>query len=170
MDLSRGLCTPKTPRCEQCPLSSECAAATTNHELTLHSKRQRHIAHRDVIWPLAIVRCRGKILLRRRSAIGPLARLWELPGGEAKRSDQVLSTLRSELAELGYKRIRPRPIAEIRHSMTNRRIRAPVFLIECPAAAALKLGGKGWRWIAPASGQQHAVSSMTLKALKSLDR
>lgn len=169
MELGSTTCITKAPRCNQCPLSAECSART-GQEVRLRSSRQKQNKFKDVVWPLAIVRFRGKVLLRRRGANGLLARLWELPGAEAPRLDRVVPTLRGELAELGYTRIPPRPIAEIRHSITNRRIRAPVYLVEYPVTAAPQLGGKRWRWIAPAAGHNHAVSSMTVKALRTLKR
>lgn len=169
MELGATICTPKAPRCNQCPLSAECVART-GHEVTLRSSRHKQVECNNIVWPLAIVRFRGKVLLRRRDAHGLLARLWELPGGEARRPDQAVAKLRYELRDLAYAPLRPRPIGEIRHSITNRRIRAPVYLVECPAAVAQRLRGKRWRWIAPARWQNHAVSSMTVKALKTLMR
>ncbi len=167
MELGALVCTPKEPSCKQCPLFSCCLARSAQTAMRfLHRRRYR--AGKYVTWPLAIVRFRGKILLRRRAAKGLLAPLWELPGAEAARPDRPMATLRAQLAELVCAPWRARAIAEIRHSITHRRIRAPVFLIEYPALAARRLDGKRWRWIAPSALHKHAVSSMTAKAIKCL--
>ena len=167
MELGAVLCAPQEPRCSQCPLSSECAARQ-GRDTTLRYGSHKRGNDKNVVWPLAIVRCRGKILLRRRASRGLLARLWELPGGEAKRPGRVAATLRDELAELGCPPIGRRAIAEIRHHITYRRIRAPIFLIECPPSVVTRLRGTRWRWIAPDEIRDYAVSSMTAKALKTL--
>jgi hypothetical protein len=59
-------------------------------------------------------------------------------------------------------------IGKIRHSITYRRIRAPIYLIDCPASVELRLPDNHWRWIDPISLPNQAISSMTAKALKRL--
>ena len=167
MELGATICSPKDPKCEGCPLAPECAARSRSAQ-PQPTTRPSRVEFTDVTWPLAIVRLRGKILLRQRADNGLLARLWELPGRELEPSDKPISALRKELKPLSLTLTRQQPIGEIRHSITHRRIRAPVYFIECPAAAKIRLPGKQWRWIDPAALANQAVSSMTAKALNSL--
>ena len=167
MELGATICSPKDPKCERCPLSPECTARSLSIR-PQPATRQSRVEFIDVTWPLAIVRQRGKILLRQRADNGLLARLWELPGRELERSEEPINTLRKELKPLSITLARQQPIGEIRHSITHRRIRAPVYFIECPAAAKIRLPGKQWRWIDPAALANQAMSSMTTKALRSL--
>ena len=129
---------------------------------------RRQLKLKAVTWPLAIVRQRGKILVRRRADNGLLARLWEIPGGELTALEKPFALLRKELKKLALAPKRQQPIGEIRHSITHRRIRAPIYLIECPAAVKIRLPGNHWRWIDPAALNDQAISSMTAKALKIL--
>src|SRR5262245_17473958 len=167
MELGATVCTPREPRCEQCPLSSECVARSKNSRIHRSVHRSR-VKFKRVIWPLAIVRQRGKILLRRRSGSGLLARLWELPGVEVERRARPTAKLRMELSGLVPLPNGQRPVAEIRHSITHRRIRAPIYLIDCPAFSTMPLPNRHWRWIDPSALKNHAVSSMTAKAVKAL--
>ena len=169
MELGATLCTPNEPRCERCPLASECVANsqnTQNHQRAARNQRK----FRNITWPLAIVRQRGKILLRRRADNGLLARLWELPGRESTARNSAMALLRTELKQLGVSPKTLRSIGAIRHSITHRRIRAPIYLIEYPAAAKFRLADKQWRWFPAQAIHRQAISSMTAKALKLLLR
>jgi adenine-specific DNA glycosylase len=127
-------------------------------------RRQTHA----VIWPLAIVRRHGKLLLRRRGANGILAGLWELPGGEKAGRRAIQTVLEGHLPEFTSSAAKALRIGEIAHGITNRRIRAPVFLIELPAAPKIRFEGTRWRWVAPAAMDRYPTSSMTRKGLKLL--
>ena len=67
MELGATICAPVTPRCGACPLALQCSArARRNSPARARRAPMRNII--DVTWPLAVVRQRGKILLRRRAA------------------------------------------------------------------------------------------------------
>jgi A/G-specific adenine glycosylase len=167
MELGATTCTPLKPRCAQCPVASICATRTANAPLT-RPDSPRQNTFRDVTWPLAIVRHNGKILLRRRAAHGILAGLWELPGGEKTKSEPVHALLRRHLRELKGAATREVCIGEIRHSITTRKIRAPILLFEFRPDGKRRLNRSRWRWLSPCTLRRHAVSSMTLKAAKIL--
>jgi adenine-specific DNA glycosylase len=118
---------------------------------------------RDVTWPLAIVKYHGKILLRRRHADGLLAKLWELPGAEIAPMAKPAVAIRKELRPLAVAGLRPQHLGELRHSITDRRIHAPVLLYHWPLEKRLP---PGWRWILPSQLHRYATSSMTGKAVK----
>jgi A/G-specific adenine glycosylase len=167
MELGATLCAPAAPQCERCPLRTNCAARDHGSAKQRTTRRGR-LAFKSVVWPLAIVRQDGKILLRRRANNGLLARLWELPGGEIGKSAKPLNLLREELRQLAPAPKRSSAIGEIRHSITHRRIRAPIYLFDYPASAKLRLPNKQWRWVDGRRIQEQAISSMTAKAMKLL--
>ena len=167
MELGATICTPKDPGCPRCPLAAHCAArARGQRPGNLATKKYAQI--QDIEWPLAILRRDGKVLLRQRSSDGLLASLWEFPGAERTRHESLRQSLASQLPELSKTHQRQRRIGEFRHSITNRRIRSPVYLIDLPKAMRLRLPNRRWHWLAPASLREFPVSSMTLKAAKIL--
>jgi len=167
MELGATLCTPNSPLCIECPIALECAARLSDRAAKETAPQTRQ-ATRQVTWPLAVVRRRGKILLRRRSADGILAGLWELPGGELDASRSIRTCLKNHLGVLnGGLKFRLR-IGELRHGITNRRIRAPVFLFDVRPETDFHLPEFHWRWVSPDSMRGYPVSSMTLKALRIL--
>ena len=162
MELGATVCTPRAPNCAACPLGSECLSRTGGR-MTNHPGGSPAKYFTEVTWPLAIVRCGGKVLLHRRAAAALLARLWELPGVEMTRRDGAASALRRQLRDLRVNFAKPRRIGDIRHSITHRRIRAPVYLFDCTALIAAP--GPRWRWVPRRRVAHYPVSSMTKKAL-----
>ena len=167
MELGATLCTPNTPRCSECPVALDCAGRLSNRAAKRTALQTRQTT-RQVTWPLAAVRRRGKILLRRRSAGGILAGLWELPGGELGTSRSIRAYIKDHLGVLNGSLKFRRRIGELCHGITNRRIRAPVFLFDVRPETDFHLPGFHWRWVSPDSLRGYPVSSMTLKALRIL--
>jgi len=166
IELGATMCTAKNQRCAECPVNLKCLSRERNRNDAVDSRRR--IRFENVIWPLAVVRRGGKILLRRRAAKGLLAGLWELPGGELTPRQKISDLLHAHLAGLPVSRAGIKKIGEFRHAITHRRIRAPIYLFECPVSDARRLARNRWRWVDPTRIKDHAVSSMTSKAVKIL--
>jgi adenine-specific DNA glycosylase len=94
--------------------------------------------------------------------------LWELPGGEKIPGESLAANVRHHLQSLPAKLVTPKRIGEIRHNITNRKIRSPIFLFDQHAATRTDNPGPDWRWLSPSSLHHYPVSSMTLKATKLL--
>lgn len=167
MELGATLCAPTRPPCPCCPLATLCASRGSNGTRKQPTRRQKS-SFKDVLWPLAIVRSNGKILLRIRPAEGLLAKLWELPGGEKPSHWSLRKTIREHLNELGARIPPSHPIGEIRHSITDRRIRSPIFLFDLADVISHGVQAPRWRWIRPAALRRRPVTTMTLKAMKFL--
>ncbi len=168
MELGATICVPRQPRCPCCPVASLCAARGRNGMHKQQTTRKRTSFTKDVVWPLAIVRSNGKILLRLRPPSGLLAKLWELPGGEKPSHRSLRSAIRQHLDGLGAPIPPLRRIGEIRHSITDRRIRSPLFLIDLPRAISNAAADSGWRWIRPHALRRYPVTTMTSKAMRFL--
>jgi A/G-specific adenine glycosylase len=166
MELGAKICAPKSPRCPECPLRRDCAAQNGEGRMATTAKKNNGV--KAVTWPLAVVRRRGKILLRRRSADGILAGLWELPGGALGGHKSARACLKRHLRQLDGALKSDLHIGEFRHSITDRRIRSPLYLFDIRRGAELTRPGPNWRWISPRSLRDYPVSSMTMKALRIL--
>ena len=125
---------------------------------------------RKTVWPIAIVRCRGKILIGRRGRDGLLANLWELPGRERESGETDRTVIERELNRLGLRRYGIKKLGEFHHAITYRRIRAPLYLCDLTSSHNPRLPTANWRWVAPGKLQAYASSSMTAKALALLPR
>jgi A/G-specific adenine glycosylase len=108
----------------------------------------------------------GRLLLRRRPAGGLLGGLWEVPGGERKLEESLSATLDRHLAELREHTLSIVPVGEVRHSITYRRIVAPVF--RAAIDKALPLTGNRYRWVSISMLGCYPLSSLSLKAARFL--
>jgi A/G-specific adenine glycosylase len=158
MDLGATVCLAHHPRCAVCPLDFTCAAKTSG---VRDAKRGvAKPAARRIEWPLAVIEQNGKVLLRRRSESGLLAGLWEIPGGERKARETPRAWLKRELDGLDARMVSA--VGIVRHSITDRNIRAPVY--RCAVGAAPR--APGWRWFAADAVNRLPLSSLSLKALR----
>lgn len=165
MELGATICTPAAPHCAACPLKDGCASRDNPSQATIAGAKPA-LRPTRVTWPLAILRQGDKVLLRRRAANGLLAGLWELPGGEQKKHETLRSVLAKQLRAIDYAKTKPLKIGTLRHAITHRSIRAPIFLMRLTANTNISLPSAEWRWIRPAALRRYPVSSMTAKALK----
>lgn len=161
MDLGATICLPRAPRCAACPTRQWCRA---RRRPQLRARRTTPRRARKIDWPLALIAARGKILLRRRPPGGVLPGLWELPGGERKPREAVRDALRRHLDGAAARFRLGRVAGVVRHSITDRRIRAPVYFCACDARAVRP--APGWRWFPLASLRNHPLSSLSLKAAR----
>jgi A/G-specific adenine glycosylase len=165
MELGATICTPKNPRCGACPVAIDCASRLCSPAKVIEVRRARSKFH-NVTWPLAIVRRHGKILLRRRAKDGLLAGLWELPGLELARGEKLEHFKVRLQNELPFPLMRSHRIGAIRHSITHRRIHAPIYVFDDDSKDSQALARGRWRWLTPAEVRNQAISSMTAKAIR----
>jgi A/G-specific adenine glycosylase len=125
MELGALICTPKQPRCGECPVASYCVAYRENRVETLPApaRRVKVTARRFV----AFIAQRGsRFLVRQRPAGVVNAHLWEFPNVE------VIS---------GKPMPGDAPFHTVRHSITHYRITLEAYRVDATRA------GKGGVWL-----------------------
>lgn len=167
MELGSRVCRAREPRCPDCPLARSCVARRSGL-LGSPGARSRRPRAKTIDWPMVLLDRDGKILIRRRPEGGLLRRLWELPGGIREKSESRVSALRRHLDGIATELNALCEIGEVRHSITNRRIRAPIYRTTIRNKIQLPHGG--WCWVSPASLRRYPVSSLTLKAVRLFHR
>ncbi|TVQ58461.1 MAG: A/G-specific adenine glycosylase [Phycisphaerales bacterium] len=123
MELGAIICTPRAPRCSECPLASHCRA---------YGDRTQHLipppkptARRNVIHHHAVVFRRGdRILLEQRPDRGLWAAMWQVPTVEAE-NELTTDHLR---AALPYPAVHLEPRTTFLHETTHRRVTFHVYL------------------------------------------
>lgn len=163
MELGATICLPRDPRCPRCPLAPHCATRAKGRRVK-SKHRKKATPPQSIEWPLAVLRWDRKVLLRKRAGKGLLAGLWEFPGVERTQPTSRKQSLATQLADLNGTWPLKRRIGEFRHSITNRKIHSPVYLIDLPKRMRFRLPSRRWRWLSPASLRKFPVSSMTFKA------
>ncbi len=165
MELGATVCTPRAPRCTDCPLRCRCAAYRSGdaEELPVVAKRA---TPKTVEAVAGLVLRRGKALAVRRPPRGLLGGLWELPGGELDRREVPAAGLERALRERVGLRVRPGArIGAVDHAFSHRRLRLHVFRCEPPQGRIRLHGFDAHRWLAPAALSDLPQAAVTRKVL-----
>ncbi|MDO0919176.1 MULTISPECIES: A/G-specific adenine glycosylase [unclassified Enterococcus] len=78
MDLGSRICTPTTPKCEECPISQYCLAYAQNRQTDFPVKSKK-AKPKDVYYIAGAIEDQGSFLLVQRPETGLLASMWHFP-------------------------------------------------------------------------------------------
>ena len=148
MELGALVCTPANPRCEACPMRRACIARARGLVDQLPN-RGRPQAAEHVVVSAALVRRNGSLLMQRRPDRGLLAGMWELP------------TLDRGQFRKG------KPLLELRHTITNRRITLRVFECQCGSALQDNLTAD-LRWASTSEIKRLSLPAAHRRAIKQI--
>ncbi|MFN2304109.1 MAG: A/G-specific adenine glycosylase [Anaerolineales bacterium] len=129
MDLGATICTPKSPKCEQCPILEDCLAYRRGDQEERPVKLPRKkVPHLTVT--AAIIHKADHVLLAQRPPHGLLAGLWEFPGGTLEEVDEDLAVcLQREITEeLGVAVHIVAPFGCYKHAYTHFKITLHAFI------------------------------------------
>lgn len=122
MELGATRCTPRNPRCDECPVASFCAARTagTQHE---RPERRRRAPLPQESRVAAVIEQEGRFLLARRPTRGRLGGMWEFPGGLMNAGEGAVQALPRVLGNsLGIVVEPQRALQPIAHVFTHVRV------------------------------------------------
>jgi A/G-specific adenine glycosylase len=165
MELGALVCTPRAPRCPDCPVASECDArrAGDTEALPVRPSKRRP---RDVQAVAAWLPRRDRVLAVRRSPGGLLGGLWELPGGAMLPGEEPEAALRRVLRDdLGLGFGAAQPCGSVEHVFTHRRLVLHVLRCDAAAGRVRRRGFDGHRWLRPQGMSRLATGGPTRKAL-----
>ncbi len=123
MELGATVCTPRTPRCTECPVARWCRARRLGLVEQLPEKRPRPSPHRVTLAVAVIVDARGRTLLLRPEhpqACRFFAGLWQFPAVEVRHAPQaeLRRHLRQILPNSGAAG-RLHPLPPVEHTVTH---------------------------------------------------
>ncbi len=149
MDLGATVCTPRAPRCHECPWSSDCLARAQGRVESLPVRAPRRPGpHYDVT--AAVIQRDGRLLIAQRHAGDMLGGLWEFPGGTCQPGESLPDCLRRELREELDIEVRVgAPVATIPHTYTHLRITLHAFWCTLLAGEPRPIGCADVRWVRP---------------------
>lgn len=148
MELGAVICTPRSPRCRECPLADGCVAMREGTAESIPApKRLPRTETRQ--FTIAVIRDEGDFLLYRDSLRPILNGFWEFPKVESDGNDDG-DPCRRFAAELGLKLHLNSKLPQIRHQITFHRYLFSPFLasLEGPPPADQD-GMPTYRWLQP---------------------
>lgn len=163
MELGATVCTPRAPRCGECPIAARCGANSLGTPEAFPSPRPRRPTVRVRV-AVAVVRNRGFVLVERPNSGSPFRGMWDLPamelrpGADARRAIEAAMTGRHALPVESEAEA-----ARATHSILHRRLALEIY--PCRLRGPLVKNGDGTRWIRPESLSETPVSGATRKVL-----
>ena len=154
-----GVCTPRAPRCGDCPLRAACAAFAAG-KVDEIPRRSRKPARPVVRVASACLTDGARVLLVKR-AEGLLAGTWALPEAAVASGSPRAVARRLALAA-GARPAKVEHRGAVRHVFTHRDVTAEVFRIEVARAGR---AGAGRRWVSVSALAELGVSTFTRKTV-----
>lgn len=133
MELGSLVCTPREPRCFECPVAKFCVTCTQGwqNQIPVRKRKQIYTAVREAA---VVVRSpRGELLLRRCAADERWAGMWDFPRFTWESAGPVTATaLRQHVHALtGVTLNNPEPLATLKYGVTRYRITLDCFHAGC---------------------------------------
>jgi A/G-specific adenine glycosylase len=132
MELGATVCTPKSPRCGECPVEKWCRAHKLGIAEKLPSARKKRATVEVTLAAAVLLDPRGRTLLvRQLDGDGALfSRMWQFPALEITRTDAPAALARYFREKFGAAMKGDlTPLATARHAVTFRNIRLEPYLI-----------------------------------------
>lgn len=162
MELGATVCTPRAPRCAECPVASTCAGRASGEPSRFPAAAPARPV-RAVSVAVALIARRGEVLLERRRAGGPLRGAWDLPARRIPVRRTGGGTLRAALAaDHGLKVVHLREDGRERHSILDQRLTLAIYT----ATPSGRCSSSDLRWVPLGSIAAEPVSGATLKVLR----
>ena len=165
MELGATICTPRAPRCDDCPWSPGCDARAAGDAESLPRKAPKAKPKSARAAAVLVLRG-GKALLVRRPAGALLGGFWELPGVDLEGGEKPERVLAPRLRErLGVAVEALEAAGALTHVFTHRRLRLHLFRGRCGPGRLRPSGYQGHRWVSVGSLAEVPASKLTRKAL-----
>ena len=166
MELGATLCTPRTPRCDACPIGDACAGRKSGDPTRFPEKvRTKVLPRRDMA--AALLWHGERFLVVKRPTDGLLGGLWDLPSAERTGRESRASACARALAPWGGETVEVGlHVATVRHVFTH--FRMDLHVHECRTATPTPTDDRTSRWITPAERSRHAFPKATNRVFETL--
>jgi|MudIll2142460700_1097286.scaffolds.fasta_scaffold10302_2 A/G-specific adenine glycosylase len=127
MDLGATTCTPKEPRCSQCPLRDLCKGMASGDPERFPAKPlKKKIPHIEAV--SAVILKNGRVLLQQRPPEGLLGGLWEFPNWPVEGKKDLKKYLKGKVkSEIGLEVKSNEPIGSFQQTFSHFKLTLQVF-------------------------------------------
>ena len=119
MELGAILCSPRAPRCGDCPLRGGCVARRDGRQAEFPARPAKKAMPTRMALAVLIRYGAGRVLVTQRPAEGLLGGLWELPNVETAHVPAESATVRRMFAEAGLSVVRLTPRGAYTHVFSH---------------------------------------------------
>lgn len=170
MDLGATICTPRTPKCTQCPLADLCVAYSLGVQAERPVKTPKtEIPHHTVT--AAILQRDNQVLIAQRPPDGLLGGMWEFPGGKVKPGEDLAACISREIREeLDVEITVGREIGIYQHAYTHFRVTLHAFLCKMNGEEPHNLYHTALVWVDPIALLDYPMGKIDRQIANELSR
>ncbi len=170
MELGALICTPKNPRCSECPLQKDCFALRTEKVTELPVPKVR-AKSTPIQVAIAVMERNGKVFIQKRPPTGLMAGLWEFPGGKVENGEEIEIALRRELREeLGVEVENLRPFMVVKHAYTRFKVELHCFLADWASGEPELKAAVDGKWLQKDTLRNYAFPAANKKIVEGLTK
>jgi A/G-specific adenine glycosylase len=164
MDLGATLCTPRRPRCTECPVHTDCVALATGRTSELPHKRRARAVPQRATRLLVLRDDAGRVLLERRPPSGIWGGLWSLPErpGDDDPAPGVVELTGAHPTTL-------QPLPDVEHAFTHFRLRMTPILARIARGASGVEDVPHRRWFDRGQRRELGLPAPIARLLERLD-
>ncbi|QQR83797.1 A/G-specific adenine glycosylase [Candidatus Peregrinibacteria bacterium] len=168
MELGALVCKPKNPKCNRCPLQTQCIGKQKGTLSFLPNKGER-VEKIPIKVAIVVIRNKGKVFIQKRPHKGLMAGLWEFPGGKVKPGETPLQALHREvMEELGITIESPKLIKNIKHGYTKFKVDLHCYEANL-GTGKLKLNSAiDGKWVNPEALSEYPFPVANVKLIEDL--
>jgi len=169
MDLGATVCTPRNPRCGDCPWQGHCAAYAAGSPTAYPVKEAPRELPFEVIGVGVVGNTAGQVLIDQRLNEGLLGGLWEFPGGKQEPGEAIETTIARELREeLAIEVSVGEELIVVDHAYSHKRLRFVVHLCTWICGEPQPLASQQVRWVAPAELEAYPFPAANARIIAAL--
>jgi A/G-specific adenine glycosylase len=171
MELGATLCTPRDPKCGDCPLGARCVARARGVVAELPGTAARPVIEK-VRMAAAIVFRRGRVLIARVPDGAPRwAGMWQFPSALVRTRERAEKTAIRAVREVAGLEVEAGELATtVRHSVTRHRITLEVYRCQSAEGRARAAAGSAIAWLRPSELGRRALPSAHRKIAERIRR
>jgi A/G-specific adenine glycosylase len=170
MELGALVCTPRSPRCGDCPLRAVCRAGRAGRAEEFPGRRPARARPVKTVGAAVVLDARGRVLIARRREGDRLGGLWEFPGGKRERGEDLAACIRREMREeLGIGVEVGRRLIRVDHDYSHFSIRLHAHWCRHVSGRPRAIECAGFAWVSPPRLRRYPFSRADLHVLDALE-
>ncbi len=167
MDLGGLVCTPKNPKCSECPVAAQCMAlekGTVPQRPVVGPSKKIITMHKVA----GFIQWNRKIFIQQRKPDDVWGGLWEFPGGQVSEGEPGEKVGAKILEDIGLSVTLVKPIISVTHQYTNNKIILHCFLCNLIGKEVEPILGSAtnYLWISPEELKQFAFPAGPRKIIE----
>jgi A/G-specific adenine glycosylase len=171
MEFGALMCTPKNPKCGECPLQSECKGYEAGGAAQLPNRgpKQEKVPIKVAIVVISAPNLANKIFIQKRQHGGLMGGLWEFPGGKCEANETPKKALNREIKEeLGITLKNIKPLKRIKHAYTKYSVDLHCFKADHDQGELSLNSATDHRWVDVTELEQFPFPAANVRLIKEL--